>query len=127
MTAHVRSCLPEEGCGLLAGRKGRVEQTVPVTNADHSPFRFRMDPRQQIEAMLALEAQGLDLIGIYHSHPNGPEGPSAIDLEEAAYPEALYLILSSPAGDWQGRAFRIREGSGREIPFVVGDPRRDDQ
>ncbi len=119
LIAHVQSCLPEEGCGLLAGRRGRVEQVIPVTNADHSPFRFRMEPREQVEAMGSLEGSGLELVGIYHSHPNGPSGPSPIDLAEAAYPEAGYLILSSPEAGWQGRAFRIRDGSGSEIPLEL--------
>ncbi|MGH2605377.1 MAG: Mov34/MPN/PAD-1 family protein, partial [Anaerolineales bacterium] len=120
MVAHVQSCLPEEGCGLLEGLRGRVDYVIPVTNADHSPFRFRMEPREQIEAMGSIEERGLELVGIYHSHPNGPSGPSPIDLAEAAYPEAIHLILSSPEGRWQARAFRIRDGRGDEIRFVRG-------
>ncbi|MGH2605065.1 MAG: Mov34/MPN/PAD-1 family protein, partial [Anaerolineales bacterium] len=116
MVAHVQSCLPEEGCGLLEGLRGRVDHVIPVTNSAHSPFRFRMEPREQIEAMASIEERGLELVGIYHSHPNGPSGPSPIDLAEAAYPEAVYLILTSPKMGWQGRAFRIRDGSMREIP-----------
>jgi len=117
--AHVQSCLPEEGCGLLGGRRGRVDQVIPVTNADHSPVRFRMEPREQIEAMVSLEESGLELVGIYHSHPDGPSGPSPIDLAEAAYPEAVHLILSSANAGWEGRAFRIRDGRGSEIPLVL--------
>ena len=92
---------------------------IPVTNADHSPFRFRMEPREQIEAMGSLEESGLELVGIFHSHPGGPSGPSPIDLAEAAYPEAVHLILSSPKVGWEGRAFRIRNGRGNEIPLEV--------
>lgn len=117
--AHVQDCLPEEACGLLGGSRGRATKAIPVTNADHSRFRFRMDPREQVEAMASLEESSLELVAIYHSHPEGPSGPSPIDLREAAYPEAVYLILSSSESGWKGRAFRIHEGGWSEIEIVV--------
>jgi proteasome lid subunit RPN8/RPN11 len=53
-----------------------------------------MNPHQQIEALLALEAAGWQLLAIYHSHPQGPELPSATDIALAFYPEAVNIIVS---------------------------------
>ncbi len=110
MLDHVLACLPEEACGLLAGRDDEVQRVLPVANAARSPFRYRMEPRAQLEAMLAIEAAGLEMVGIYHSHPQGPPGPSATDVAEAAYPEALQLIWSPGETGWDVRAYEVREG-----------------
>ncbi len=110
MEAHVARCAPEEGCGLIAGVDGVSVAVLPVTNALHSPVRFRMDPQEQWRAFLQLETQGWEMLGIFHSHPQGPPYPSPTDLAEAAYPEALYLIWFRAAGHWRWRAFWLREG-----------------
>jgi proteasome lid subunit RPN8/RPN11 len=66
-----------------------------------------------------MEAAGLDLAAIFHSHPNGPAEPSATDVAQAYYPEAAYLILSPAAAGWQGRAFTIADGRVTEMPVRV--------
>ncbi len=92
---HLQACYPLEGCGLLAGDEtGLVTAVYPIDNVLHSPTAYEMDPKQQIEAMLALEAAGWQLLAIYHSHPQGPEEPSATDITLAYYPKVLYIIVS---------------------------------
>ncbi len=125
MRAQVERALPEEACGLLVGRGDVVSAVLPVENQDHSPTSFRMDPRQQLEAFSRMEADGLDLIGIYHSHPASPEagsapnpGPSPTDIAEAAYP-VLHLIWSRPRGQWQARLYAIREGRSLEVELLI--------
>ena len=100
MHDHVLSCLPEEACGLLAGRDGLVTLALPIENAAHSPVRYRMEPRAQVGELLSIEALGLDLLGIYHSHPNGPAVPSATDQAEVYDPETLALIWCSGSRGW---------------------------
>ena len=119
--SHLESCLPEEGCGLMGGVDFRVARVIPVSNADHRSDRFRMDPREQVDGLVSLEAGGLELLAIYHSHPAGPSGPSATDLNDAAYPEAAYLVFSSPDEGWPVRAFRIVRGKAHEIDIRI-DP-----
>lgn len=119
MLAQVLSWLPEEACGLLAGKKGRATLVLPVENAEHSPVRFRMDPEQQLRAFLEIEERGLDLVGIYHSHPTGPTGPSVTDLTEAAYPDVCQVIWSKRGEEWVARAYLLEAGEGREIQLVV--------
>lgn len=107
MLNHVLACLPEEACGLLAGRNGIVSQVLPIENVAHSTFRFRMEPRGQVDALLDLEAHELELLAIYHSHPSGPPGPSTTDIAEASYPEAAAVIWSSDSGWWTARAYDL--------------------
>ena len=95
MLDHLQACYPLEGCGLLAGDEvGWVTAVYPIENILQSPTAYEMNPHQQIEAMLALEAAGWQLVAIYHAHPQGPELPSATDIALAFYPEAVNIIVS---------------------------------
>ncbi len=109
---HARREYPNEACGLLAGRDGRVEKVYPLTNAEHSPVTYRLNPEEQFRVFTEMEEKGWELLAIYHSHTHSPAYPSATDLELAFYPEALYLIISlaDPARPAL-RAFRIVEGA----------------
>ncbi|MCA9900125.1 MAG: M67 family metallopeptidase [Ardenticatenaceae bacterium] len=92
---HLQDCYPEEGCGLVAGDEmGRVTAVYPIENSLRSPTAFQMNPQQQLQTMLALEANGWQLLAIYHSHPHGPETPSVTDVQQAYYPDALSMIVS---------------------------------
>lgn len=92
---HLQDCYPEEGCGLVAGDDaGRVTAVYPIENSLHSPTAYKMDPRQQIEAMLTIEKNGWQLKAIYHSHPYNPARPSERDIQQATYPEAFMMIVS---------------------------------
>ncbi len=115
---YLEKHLPEEACGILGGRDGRVEVMLPVRNELQSPVRFRMNASEQIRAILWLESQGMDLIGIFHSHPSGPEFPSDTDLQEHAYPESAAIICSLTNAGWVMRAFSIQEGRAFEIELV---------
>lgn len=78
----------------MAGRPGRVTRLYHIENILHSPVAYEMNPRQQMEAMLAVEKAGLQLVAIYHSHPRGPETPSGTDVARAYYPEVAQVIVS---------------------------------
>jgi proteasome lid subunit RPN8/RPN11 len=85
-----------------------VTAVYPVGNILQSPTAYEMDPRQQVEAMLALEAAGWQLLAIYHSHPQGPELPSATDIALALYPGVAHIIVSLRAQAVPvARAFQI--------------------
>ena len=118
MRAHVESCLPLEGCGLLAGAGNVVREVLTVTNQAKSPIRFRMDPFEQIQAFEQIEASGLDLLGIFHSHPAGPEMASATDISEAAYP-VVHIIWSRQERTWKMRGFWFDEGQPSDVELVL--------
>jgi proteasome lid subunit RPN8/RPN11 len=119
LIAQARADYPAETCGLVAGRDGRAIRLHPIENIHHSPVAYEMDPLQQIWAMLAIENEGLDLLAIYHSHPNGPARPSPSDVAQAYYPESAHLIISlvDPAHPTL-RAFMIADDHVTEIPIA---------
>jgi proteasome lid subunit RPN8/RPN11 len=107
--AHARAGLPNEACGILAGRDGRVERFFPAESDEPSPYYYRIEARDQIRIMNAIDDAGLDLVGIYHSHTSSPAYPSRTDAEQAFWPDAVYVIVSlaEPAADVRG--YRIRD------------------
>lgn len=110
MVAHAAALYPEEVCGLLAGQGGRASRFYPVENIHHSPIAYEMEPVQQIRAMLDIEAAGLELLAIVHSHPHGPARPSPTDVALAYYPDQVQLILSLAEREQPVlSAFTIRE------------------
>src|SRR3989442_3863647 len=94
LIAHAVEEAPNECCGLLAGRHGRVERIYPGTNVDHSPYTYVIDPHEQLAAFKDMEAAGLDLNAIYHSHPHQPPFPSETKVSRPYYPADLLLIAS---------------------------------
>ncbi|MEJ2687811.1 MAG: M67 family metallopeptidase [Gammaproteobacteria bacterium] len=108
MRTHAAQSPAIEVCGLLGARRGVPTGCYPVANAAPNPAsRFDMDVRGQIDAMRTMRERGEALFAIYHSHPRGPSAPSAVDLREAAYPQALYLILSPGRAGFQVHAWRL--------------------
>jgi proteasome lid subunit RPN8/RPN11 len=120
MQKHVQALAPLEACGLLAGTGGQVRAVLPVNNSARSPVRFSMDPLEQVQAFNSIDAQELELLGIFHSHPAGPEYPSPTDIEEAAY-DVIYIIWSGVAARWQARGYRIQNSEVREVPLIIVD------
>jgi len=112
MIQHALAEYPNEACGLLAGKDGQVERVYRMTNAEHSPVTYRLDPEEQYRAFMEMEKAGHQLLAIYHSHTHSPAYPSATDLELAYYPDSLYVIISlADKARPIMRAFRIVEGA----------------
>lgn len=118
MQRHVAAVAPLEACGLLAGITGEVAAVFAVTNILASVMRFRMDPREQLEAFERIQAAGLELVAIYHSHPDGPGLPSPTDIAESGYP-VVNIIWTRSAGLWQARGFWIHAGGFSEALLHV--------
>lgn len=119
---HQAQASPEvEVCGLIAAKDGRPLRAEPVTNISDQPQRlFAMDPAAQIDVMRRMREQGETLFGIYHSHPHSPAVPTATDLEQAGYPDALYLIVSlNTRGVLEMRGYRLRDGRADEVPLEI--------
>lgn len=121
---HARRQFPNECCGLAAGRGSRIERVFWGTNVERSPFTYRLDPQEQLRFFNELDAQRMELLGIYHSHPRSPAYPSQTDVAQAFYPEAAYIIVSlpsadAPAAEVEVRAFRIVGGVITEEELAV--------
>ena len=118
MREHVDRHAPLEACGLLAGKSDQVEKVILIRNQAQSPVRFVMDPYEQLQAFEWIESNGLDLLGIFHSHPAGPETVSATDIAEAAY-NVIHLIWSLGQNGWKARGFWIQNGSATEVSLQL--------
>lgn len=131
MFAHAMAEDPAECCGLLAGRDGRVERVYRLRNAEPESSRrtrYTIDARDQLRAMREMDDAGLELVGIFHSHPRTQSYPSATDLArsrmpgttEPLYPGVAYLIVSlaDPTRPYV-RAFRIDGPEVEEEPIEV--------
>lgn len=117
--AHARDGLPNEACGILAGRDGRVEQFFPAQSDEPSPFYYRIEARDQIRIMNAIDAAGLDLVGIYHSHTSSPAYPSRTDAEQAFWPDAVYVIVSLAGEPADVRGYRLEDMAITEEALLV--------
>ena len=84
------------------------------------PDRYLIDPADHCAALRAARAAGLEVVGAYHSHPDGTLLPSATDCREASYPDFVYAIVT-PAPDQERRvaAYRLRPDTFDEILLRV--------
>ena len=119
IVAHARAGLPNEACGILAGLYGRVERFFPAEPDEPSPYYYRIESRDQIRIMNEIDAAGLDLIGIYHSHTSSPAFPSRTDAEQAFWPDAVYVIVSLATPEADVRGYRIRDMEVTEEELVT--------
>ena len=120
MIAYVEEHAPLEACGVLAGTETRAEKMIGVLNQAQSRVRFVMEPYEQLRAFDWIEANGLDLVGIFHSHPAGPETALATDILEAAY-DVVHVILSRSGTQWRARGFWIEDGTASEVALQIDD------
>lgn len=118
MKDHVARIAPIEACGMLGGNKATVQKVFETTNILQSPVRYQIDPRQQISIFHQMEDSDMELVAIYHSHPTGPNTPSNIDISEAAYPQAFYLIWFKINDQWDCAGFQIISGSFSQIKLI---------
>jgi proteasome lid subunit RPN8/RPN11 len=120
IVAHAREETPNECCGLIGGVDGRAARVFRARNSEASPFRYVVDPRDQIRIMGEIEEAGEELVGIYHSHTRSGAYPSQTDVNLAdGWPDPLYLICSLAADEPDVRAFAIRDGAIEEVELVV--------
>ena len=120
LIAHARDDAPNECCGIVAAQDGRAVKLFRAANAEASPMRYSLDPREQYEITMEIERSGWDLGVIYHSHTRSPAYPSQTDVNLAFYPDALYVIVSvvEPSAP-EVKAFRIADKQIEEVPFEI--------
>lgn len=116
LLAEAQRHLALECCGLLAGRDSVITALYPAENALASATRYEIAPEELFRLFRQMRVAGLELLGIYHSHPTGENFPSALDIERAYYPDTAYFILSpAPEAPRPVRAFRISNGQVQEL------------
>lgn len=118
--AHAREDAPNECCGIIAGNDGAATHLYRALNAEASPYRYNVDPKDLLRIYRDLDDHDWDVLGIYHSHTHTEAYPSPTDIRLAAWPEAYYLIVSL-ADDAKPdlRAFRITDGEVKEEAIEI--------
>lgn len=131
---HARAERPNEACGLLVGPApasdgGVPSRYVPCRNAAASPSRYLVHRDDLLAVLDALDRSGEELWGVVHSHVRTAAVPSPVDVREAVWPTAVYLLVSlagePEAASGEGapalRAWRVADGVASELPLVVAD------
>jgi [CysO sulfur-carrier protein]-S-L-cysteine hydrolase len=131
IVGHCFDGLPDEACGLLAGPMqgdgagieptGEVHAVHPCRNADQSARTYTVDSRDYLRAMRDAEANGDEIVGVWHSHTHTDAYPSTTDVRQAVDPAWAYVIVSLKHGEPVLRAYRIRDGAIAELPVEVGE------
>jgi proteasome lid subunit RPN8/RPN11 len=123
---HLIAVAPYEAVGLIAvtpyavGEMAVAMHFYPGTNVDTSTTRYTMAPAEVIAAFHDIDAHGWWLGAIMHSHPTSAPLPSATDVREAYYPNALCVIVSLTTGPPAARAWQMDDPSqSREVPLVI--------
>lgn len=99
MQQHAEQMYPYECCGFLFGKENVIQHVLPVDNKANylKERRFRILPEDYLEAESYGKSGGVELLGVYHSHPDHPAIPSTTD-EEFAWPTFVYPILAVHRG-----------------------------
>jgi [CysO sulfur-carrier protein]-S-L-cysteine hydrolase len=119
-----RADVPNETVGLLVAERYAADGGAPnrylrMRNAAASPYRYLLDPDEQLRVFLEIDDADEVVWGIVHSHVASPAVPSATDVGLAFYPDSLYLICSLAGDVPEVRAWTIRNGEVTEIPLAV--------
>lgn len=132
IAGHAREARPNESCGLvvgsaLAGDGGVALRYVPCRNAAASPSRYLVHRDDLLAVLAELDRSGEELWGVVHSHVRSAAVPSSTDVGEAAWPSAVYLLVSL-ADEEDGaakadlpsiRAWRIVDGTVSELALDI--------
>ena len=120
MVADARQRQPQEACGLLLGVGHTVQQVIPIPNSDPHPEQgFVLAPQTLVTALYEAEQAGLQVIGIYHSHPRSASFPSERDIQGALlWPQVAQVIISLQGGKARVQAWNIQPGQVERIDIT---------
>lgn len=114
LAAYAREHFPEEACGLIAGTETDGERLIKkiyyLENKDHATDHFTLDPKDQMNAIKDMRANGLKPLGNWHSHPESPSRPSEEDIRLSFDSKASYLIVSLLTKEAVLNSFHVENG-----------------
>ncbi len=124
--AALEEAYPDEGCGLLIGRRGadggiEADEIAPSANkAADRRHAFEVDPALILAWHKRLRGTAREIVGVYHSHPDGPAEPSPRDLARAWDPALVWLIAAvGPDGAGDLAAFEPAPDGGGFRPLAL--------
>jgi [CysO sulfur-carrier protein]-S-L-cysteine hydrolase len=110
LIGHAYDGYPLEACGLLIGRGDQVERFVACANEAASARIYTIPPKELLLAERQAENDGLDIIGVFHSHTHSEPYPSPTDVDQAPDPGWHYVIVSLKREAPETRSYRIADG-----------------
>ncbi len=124
---HLRQALPNEGVGLIGVERierggivmAQSRRFYPGSNSKASPVRYEMDAHDLMSALRDIDREKWALGAIVHSHPHGPATPSATDIAEFLYPEALLVIASFAGSTVDVQAWKLERAGATWNPRNV--------
>lgn len=121
--AHAKETYPHECCGFLLGsfdNGGLVREVRRAANQNtERTDRFVISAEEFGQVQIAVDEAGLDIIGIYHSHPDWPAIPSQTDMD-SAFEDVYYLIASVHEGrPLNTQVWRLFDDSSRRFEWVA--------
>lgn len=119
LTEHLKGEYPNEGCGVLLGKAGRVNEILKLTNVGKSPDSFQCDPYEQLAFLKRIDEEGIELLCIYHSHPQGDCYPTQKDVRLAGFNCYYLILLLKNLNAPQAGLFSIENGVCRKEEFVL--------
>lgn len=94
LLAEASRAAPQECCGILLGCGALIEDIRPTANVAAEPLRhFEIDPQALVNAHRSARNGGPRIQGYYHSHPQGPAEPSAVDRSRSAGDGSVWAIV----------------------------------
>jgi proteasome lid subunit RPN8/RPN11 len=113
--AIVATCiraLPNEGCGLLLGTSdGVVVDVLASINVADSAKVYEIDPGVLLRAYRRVDEEGLEVLGVFHSHTHSGAYPSPTDIQRAPDPSWHYVIVSLLDSPFELCSFRVLDGN----------------
>lgn len=120
MIACAYDAYPLEACGLLVGTGSKVHRFVATTNESASARVYSIPGKELLRAEMAAEDDGLEVIGVFHSHTHSEPYPSPTDITQAPDPNWFYVIISLKREAPESRCYRIVDGAVSDVPIAVG-------
>ncbi len=112
--------LPNEGCGLLLGTPdGVVSDVVASSNVAESTRVYEIDPKVLLRTFRRADEEGVDVLGVFHSHTHSPAYPSPTDVAQAPDPSWHYVLTSFLSIEPDLRSYRIVDGVISEEDVVI--------
>ena len=122
MVATCIRALPDEGCGLLLGTsEGVVLDVVASDNVAASAKVYEIDPKVLLRTYRRADDEGLEVIGVFHSHTHSPAYPSPTDIAQAPDPGWHYVLISLAQVPADVRSYAVRSGEVSEEEVNVLD------
>lgn len=124
MQEEARRAYPHEACGLMVGRRDvdaiTIEELVISENVADGDKRvsFMIDPQLQFTTLRALRGTGREVVGVFHSHPDGEPFPSATDAAMAFEAGFVWLIVAVAGGEKTRARAHLSQGEGQTFAPV---------